>query len=594
MTTDTIVAQATAPGRGGVGIIRVSGPKANQVALEVTGKTLKPRYAEYLPFQAEDGTVLDQGIALYFPNPHSFTGEDVLELQGHGGPVVMDMLIKRILGIAGVRAARPGEFSERAFLNDKMDLTQAEAIADLIDASSEEAAKSALQSLQGQFSQRIQTLVESLIHLRIYVEAAIDFPEEEIDFLADGKVAGDLQAIIDNLDAVRKEANQGAIMREGMKVVIAGRPNAGKSSLLNALSGKESAIVTDIAGTTRDVLREHIHIDGMPLHIIDTAGLRDASDEVEKIGIRSTSGRTSRNSGEIRRLHQASARRDRKITSPRTHKTACGFGLQRRKRFVERSGCETERSQTGKYWHCFAYFRHYACSDFNSSCASEKARLAEKRRGRVMSALRTKLDSLIAQTDLDVSEKQREQLVGYVELLDKWNKAYNLTSVRDPLEMLVKHILDSIVVGTHLQGERFIDVGTGPGLPGIPLAIMHPEKTFFLLDSLGKRIRFIKQVVHTLGLKNVTPIQSRVEEFQPEEKFDGVLSRAFASMTDMVEWCHHLPKEQDGVFLALKGQHPKDEMDLLPEWCSVTEIISLAVPELEGDRHLVILSRKEN
>ncbi|MET2972455.1 tRNA uridine-5-carboxymethylaminomethyl(34) synthesis GTPase MnmE [Vibrio harveyi] len=285
MTTDTIVAQATAPGRGGVGIIRVSGPKANQVALEVTGKTLKPRYAEYLPFQAEGGTVLDQGIALYFPNPHSFTGEDVLELQGHGGPVVMDMLIKRILGIDGVRAARPGEFSERAFLNDKMDLTQAEAIADLIDASSEEAAKSALQSLQGQFSQRIQTLVESLIHLRIYVEAAIDFPEEEIDFLADGKVSADLQAIIDNLDAVRKEANQGAIMREGMKVVIAGRPNAGKSSLLNALSGKESAIVTDIAGTTRDVLREHIHIDGMPLHIIDTAGLRDASDEVEKIGI---------------------------------------------------------------------------------------------------------------------------------------------------------------------------------------------------------------------------------------------------------------------------------------------------------------------
>lgn len=285
MTTDTIVAQATAPGRGGVGIIRVSGPKANQVALEVTGKTLKPRYAEYLPFQAEDGTVLDQGIALYFLNPHSFTGEDVLELQGHGGPVVMDMLIKRILGIDGVRAARPGEFSERAFLNDKMDLTQAEAIADLIDASSEEAAKSALQSLQGQFSQRIQTLVESLIHLRIYVEAAIDFPEEEIDFLADGKVSGDLQTIIDNLDAVRKEANQGAIMREGMKVVIAGRPNAGKSSLLNALSGKESAIVTDIAGTTRDVLREHIHIDGMPLHIIDTAGLRDASDEVEKIGI---------------------------------------------------------------------------------------------------------------------------------------------------------------------------------------------------------------------------------------------------------------------------------------------------------------------
>ncbi|MDE1265586.1 tRNA uridine-5-carboxymethylaminomethyl(34) synthesis GTPase MnmE [Vibrio aestuarianus] len=285
MSTDTIVAQATAPGRGGVGIIRVSGPQAAQVALEVTGKTLKPRYAEYLPFKHQDGSELDQGIALYFPNPHSFTGEDVLELQGHGGPVVMDMLIKRILALSGVRAARPGEFSERAFLNDKMDLTQAEAIADLIDASSEEAAKSALQSLQGQFSKRIHTLVESLIHLRIYVEAAIDFPEEEIDFLADGKVAGDLQTIIDNLAAVRKEANQGAIMREGMKVVIAGRPNAGKSSLLNALSGKDSAIVTDIAGTTRDVLREHIHIDGMPLHIIDTAGLREASDEVEKIGI---------------------------------------------------------------------------------------------------------------------------------------------------------------------------------------------------------------------------------------------------------------------------------------------------------------------
>lgn len=283
--TDTIVAQATAPGRGGVGIIRVSGPKAQQVALEVVGKPLKPRYAEYTPFKNDNGLELDQGIALYFPNPHSFTGEDVLELQGHGGPVVMDMLIKRILKIDGIRPARPGEFSERAFLNDKMDLAQAEAIADLIDASSEEAAKSALNSLQGVFSKKINTLVESLIYLRIYVEAAIDFPEEEIDFLADGKVSGDLQGIIDNLNAVRQEANQGAIMREGMKVVIAGRPNAGKSSLLNALSGKDSAIVTDIAGTTRDVLREHIHIDGMPLHIIDTAGLREASDEVERIGI---------------------------------------------------------------------------------------------------------------------------------------------------------------------------------------------------------------------------------------------------------------------------------------------------------------------
>ena len=283
--TDTIVAQATPPGRGGVGIIRVSGPKAKEVALAVAGRELKPRYAEYLPFKNEDGTALDQGIALFFKGPNSFTGEDVLELQGHGGPVLMDMMIRRILEVDGIRAARPGEFSERAFMNDKLDLAQAEAIADLIDASSEEAAKSAFKSLQGAFSVRVNELVEALIHLRMYVEAAIDFPEEEIDFLSDGKVAGDLHGIIDRLEAVRREANQGAIMREGMKVVIAGRPNAGKSSLLNALSGKDSAIVTDIAGTTRDVLREHIHIDGMPLHIIDTAGLREASDEVERIGI---------------------------------------------------------------------------------------------------------------------------------------------------------------------------------------------------------------------------------------------------------------------------------------------------------------------
>lgn len=283
--TDTIVAQATPPGRGGVGIIRVSGPKATEVAQAVAGRELKPRYAEYLPFKNEDGSALDQGIALFFKGPNSFTGEDVLELQGHGGPVLMDMMIKRILQIEGIRPARPGEFSERAFMNDKLDLAQAEAIADLIDASSEEAAKSAFKSLQGAFSARVNELVEALIHLRIYVEAAIDFPEEEIDFLSDGKVSGDLYGIIERLDAVRREANQGAIMREGMKVVIAGRPNAGKSSLLNALSGKDSAIVTDIAGTTRDVLREHIHIDGMPLHIIDTAGLREATDEVERIGI---------------------------------------------------------------------------------------------------------------------------------------------------------------------------------------------------------------------------------------------------------------------------------------------------------------------
>lgn len=285
MTTDTIVAQATAPGRGGVGIVRVSGPAAEQVAEIVLGKCPRVRYAEYLPFRDEQGEVLDQGIALLFKAPNSFTGEDVLELQGHGGPVIMDMLIRRILKIDGIRPARPGEFSERAFINDKLDLAQAEAIADLIEASSEQAARSAMHSLQGQFSSKIQQLVESLIRLRIYVEAAIDFPDEEIDFLSDGKVAGDLYSIMSELDDVRSEAKQGALLREGMKVVIAGRPNAGKSSLLNALAGRESAIVTEIAGTTRDVLREHIHLDGMPLHIIDTAGLRDTQDKVEQIGI---------------------------------------------------------------------------------------------------------------------------------------------------------------------------------------------------------------------------------------------------------------------------------------------------------------------
>ena len=282
---DTIVAQATPPGRGGVGILRISGLKAREVAETVLGKLPKPRYADYLPFKDADGSVLDQGIALWFPGPNSFTGEDVLELQGHGGPVILDLLLKRILTIPGLRIARPGEFSERAFLNDKLDLAQAEAIADLIDASSEQAARSALNSLQGAFSARVNHLVEALTHLRIYVEAAIDFPDEEIDFLSDGKIEAQLNDVIADLDAVRAEARQGSLLREGMKVVIAGRPNAGKSSLLNALAGREAAIVTDIAGTTRDVLREHIHIDGMPLHIIDTAGLREATDEVERIGI---------------------------------------------------------------------------------------------------------------------------------------------------------------------------------------------------------------------------------------------------------------------------------------------------------------------
>lgn len=282
---ETIVAQATPIGRGGIGILRVSGPLATEVAQQVLGKCPKPRVADYLPFKDQDGSVLDQGIALFFKAPHSFTGEDVLELQGHGGQIILDLLLQRILKIHGVRIARAGEFSEQAFLNDKLDLAQAEAIADLIDATSEQAARSALKSLQGEFSNKINQLVDSVIYLRTYVEAAIDFPDEEIDFLADGKIEGHLNDIISQLERVRKEAKQGTILREGMKVVIAGRPNAGKSSLLNALAGREAAIVTDIAGTTRDVLREHIHIDGMPLHIIDTAGLRDASDEVEKIGI---------------------------------------------------------------------------------------------------------------------------------------------------------------------------------------------------------------------------------------------------------------------------------------------------------------------
>lgn len=282
--TDTIAAVATAPGRGGVGIVRVSGAKAEAIAQALTGKTLTPRKAHYLPFYNAEQQELDQGIALLFKGPNSFTGEDVLELQGHGGPVVLGLLLESVKQL-GARQAKPGEFSERAFLNDKLDLAQAEAIADLIEASSEQAARNALSSLQGVFSDQVHALVESLIALRIYVEAAIDFPEEEIDFISDGKVGADLTAIIAELEQLLARARQGQLVRDGMRVVIAGKPNAGKSSLLNALVERESAIVTEIAGTTRDVLKEHIHIDGMPLHIIDTAGLREASDAVEKIGI---------------------------------------------------------------------------------------------------------------------------------------------------------------------------------------------------------------------------------------------------------------------------------------------------------------------
>ena len=283
--TDTIVAIATPPGRGGIGIVRVSGPATRRVAAAMLGKLPPPRHAGFGNFLGADAKPLDQGLALFFPAPHSFTGEDVLELHGHAGPVVLDMVLNRALEL-GARLARPGEFSERAFLNGKLDLAQAEAVADLIEAGSETAARSALRSLTGEFSRRAQALTEGLARLRMYVEAAIDFPEEEIDFLADERVAMELDVLQRDITQLLESTHQGCLLHDGMTVVLAGPPNAGKSSLLNALAQSATAIVSAIPGTTRDVLRERVHLDGMPLHIVDTAGLRESRDEIESEGIR--------------------------------------------------------------------------------------------------------------------------------------------------------------------------------------------------------------------------------------------------------------------------------------------------------------------
>jgi tRNA modification GTPase len=290
---DPIVAVATAPGRGAVGIVRASGRDLGPLIDAVCGRALQPRHATVLPFADADGSAIDRGIAIHFPAPHSYTGEEVLELQAHGGPVVLQLLLARCLeagrGI-GLRLAEPGEFTERAYLNDKLDLAQAEAVADLIDASTEAAARSASRSLAGGFSDEIHALRDPLIRLRMLVEATLDFPEEEIDFLQKADARGQLERIAAQLDRVLDRARQGALLREGIKVVIAGQPNVGKSSLLNALAGAELAIVTPIPGTTRDKVSETIQIEGVPVHVIDTAGLRETADEVERIGIARTWG----------------------------------------------------------------------------------------------------------------------------------------------------------------------------------------------------------------------------------------------------------------------------------------------------------------
>jgi tRNA modification GTPase len=286
VNVDTIASRATATGIGSIGVVRISGNQAFEIGCKITKKPLTARTAHFGGFYDESSNIIDEGIAIFFKGPNSFTGEDVVELQGHGG-IIVESILKLAISY-GARQSRPGEFTERAFLNDKIDLTQAEAIADLIESSSEHAARAAICSLTGEFSKKINDLIEQLIHLRVYIEAAIDFPEEEIDFLADHPVTQKIQKIIDSLEDVLIQAKRGAVQREGLRILIIGSPNVGKSSLMNALSGVETSIVTDIKGTTRDTIKEHINLDGLPIQIIDTAGLRNTEDKIEQIGINKT------------------------------------------------------------------------------------------------------------------------------------------------------------------------------------------------------------------------------------------------------------------------------------------------------------------